>query len=340
MTANSTTMPAPGTQSTQNTQSSSPLSYLPVSLFGAIMGLCGLALAWRIATQHYGVPEWISEALSLLAVLAFSALVVAYAIKWVCSPAAVRNEFQHPVAANFFGTAIISILLLPAVIAPWLPHLARVVWLIGAALMIVFAWLIVNRWTSVRQQIAHATPAWIIPPVGTLDIPIAGVQLQLPGSLEVSVFALAVGLFFTVPVFTMILSRLIFEEPLPPAFQPSLLILVAPFAVGFSSYVNITGHVDLFASALFYLAVFIFMVLLPKMLNLRICCPFRVSWWAVSFPLAALTIASLRFAAYQQSVVANAYAITMLALCTLVLGGLAVRTLTGILRGELKTLTL
>ena len=29
--------------------------YLPVSLFGAVMGLTGLSVAWRLAGQRYGV---------------------------------------------------------------------------------------------------------------------------------------------------------------------------------------------------------------------------------------------------------------------------------------------
>lgn len=35
----------------------------------------------------------------------------------------------------------------------------------------------------------------------------------------------------------MIMSRLLFEDPLPPALEPSLMIMLALFSVGFSSYV-------------------------------------------------------------------------------------------------------
>ena len=45
---------------------------------------------------------------------------------------------------------------------------------------------------------------------------------------------------------------------MPPALQPSLMILMAPFAVGFSAYLSVAGRVDLFASSLFDLAVFMF----------------------------------------------------------------------------------
>lgn len=73
-----------------------------------------------------------------------------------------------------------------------------------------------------------------------------------------------------------LLARLVFE-PLPDALKPSLLILVAPFAVGFSTYIATTGGVDLFAEALYALNLLILAVLLGRLRRLGDCCPFRVS---------------------------------------------------------------
>ena len=316
------------------------LAYLPVSLFGSVMALCGLALSWRLAANEYGLPAWVGEAFALIAVCDFLALALAYGIKCVASRAAVRAEFSHPVAANFFATPLISLLLLPAVFLPYSTALAHALWLLGTATMSVFAWLIVSRWMSVQQQIAHATPAWMLPVVGMLNISIGGASLQLPGADAVRVLALAVGLLFTLPLFTLILSRLIFEEPMPPAQQPSLMILVATFAVGFSAYLEVAGQLDLFASSLFCLAVFMLAVLLPKVIRLRSASPFHTSWWAVSFPLAAMTLAALKFAQRQPSWPADAFALALLAFTTLVISSLAVRTIAGVARGELQALTL
>jgi tellurite resistance protein len=316
------------------------LAYLPVSLFGSVMGLSGLALAWRLAATSFGLPAWIGEALGLLAAGVFVALALCYGIKCVESPTAVRAEFAHPVAVNFFGTPIISLLLLAAVAAPYSAVLTNALWVAGTVCMLGFAWLIVSRWMSVRQQVVHATPAWMIPVVGTLNISIAGATLDLPGAHALSAFGLAVGLFFAVPLFTLILSRLIFEEPMPRPLQPSLMILVATFAVGFSAYISVVGRVDLFASLLFYLSVFMFTVLVPKLLRLRSGTPFHTSWWAVSFPLAAMTNAALKFAMHQPSWPAQAFALAILAFTTLVILSLSVRTIAGIAQGELRTLTL
>ncbi len=315
------------------------LEYLPVSLFGAVMGLTGLSVAWRLAHARYGIPDAIADAIGALGVAAFVAMAVGYGLKWLHSAEAVKAEFQHPIAGNLFGTIFVSMLLLPIVVAHASLAAARVLWGIGAVGMVAFAWIIISRWMSDRQQIAHATPAWIVPVIGLLDLPLAVPALQFEALHGVMVFGLAVGLFFTTPLFTLIFQRLLFEPPIPETLRPSLLILVAPFAVGYSSYMATTGQSDVFSQSLYALTLFMLAVLLGQLRTLPRCCPFRLSWWAVSFPLAACAIAALKFAALSPGWATDAVAILLLILATLVIGSLLIRTLMGIVRGELRQLS-
>ncbi|SDA34777.1 tellurite resistance protein [Methylobacterium sp. UNC378MF] len=311
---------------------------LPIGLFAAVMGLTGLGVAWTLAGGRYGTPAWIGSLLGMMACAAFVALLAGYAVKAILAPQAVAGEFRHPIVGNLFGTPLISLLLLPIPLARVSLPLAQGLWVCGALGMAVFAWLIVTRWLSARQHAAHATPAWIVPVVGLLDVPLALPGLGLPPMPAVMVFGLAVGLFFAVPLFTLILSRLLFEEPMPTALQPSLLILVAPFAVGFSAYVATTGTIDLFAEALYALTLFLLAVLLPKLARLGRTCPFRVAWWAVSFPLAAAAVTALRVATAQPGLLTDGLALALLGLATAVILWLLARTLLGLARGELRTL--
>jgi tellurite resistance protein len=313
--------------------------YFPVGLFGSVMGLTGLSVAWRLAHLRYGAPGWVADGIGTVAVIAFILIVLGYGLKAITAPDAVMKEFRHPIAGNLFGTFLISLLLLPIVLAPVALDVARILWVAGAIGMFAFAWMMVSRWMSDRQAIAHATPAWIVPVVGVLDVPLALPSLGLPPMHGVMVLGLAVGLFFAVPLFTLIFSRLLFEPPMPDALQPTLLILVAPFAVGFSAYAVTSGQIDLFAQSLFMLTLFILAVLLGRLRNLIACCPFRMAWWAVSFPLAASSIAALRTAAAEPGLITDVIALGLLALATVVIAGLLVRTLVGVARGELKTLT-
>jgi tellurite resistance protein len=313
--------------------------YLPVGLFGSVMGLTGLSVAWRLAEAHYGAPAWISNGIGAIAVAAFLALSIAYLLKLVTATDAVRAEFKHPIAGNLFGTISISLLLLPIILARVSLELAQALWIIGAVSTTLFAWMIVSRWMSDRQQVAHATPAWFIPMVGMLDIPLALPMLHLPGLHGVMVLGLSVGLFFAVPLFTLVFSRLVFEAPMPDALLPSLVIMITPFAVGYSTYVLTTGQNDIFSESLYTLTLFVLAVLLGRLRNLVKCCPFRVAWWAVSFPLAASAITALRYAAVQPNWFTNSVAVVLLGFVTLVIAGLSGRTLHGIIKGELRHLS-
>jgi len=99
------------------------------------------------------------------------------------------------------------------------------------------------------------------------------------------------------------------------------------------------GGYDPFAESLFLLTLFVLAVLLNRMRYLMACSHFRVSSWAVSFPLAASAVAGLRFAAARPSLVAGSIALALLALATITIGGLTVRTLYRVVSGELKTLS-
>jgi tellurite resistance protein len=312
--------------------------YLPVSLFGSVMGLTGLSIGWRLASARYGLPAVIGDGIGWSALAVFGLLAVAYGAKAVTAWTSVQSEFRHPIAGNLFGTVLISLLLLPFVLQPLSPFLAAAAWMLGAGGMILFAFLIVSRWMGSRHQLAHATPAWIVPVVGLLDVPLAGPALGLPHTQTLMMFSLSIGLFFAVPLFTLVFARLVFEEPLVPAQRPTLMILVAPFAVGFSSYVATFGRVDAFAEALFLIALFVFAVLIGRLRDLPRCCPFRISWWAVSFPIAAMAVAALRYAGHAQAIAADAVALLLLGLATVIVVGLAMRTLFGIARGELRQL--
>jgi tellurite resistance protein len=318
----------------------STLAQLPVALFGSVMGLTGLALAWRLAQVRFGAPAWIADAVGKVALAAFAVLALAYLAKIVLHPGRVRAEFAHPIMGNMFGTLMISLLLIPILLADADLALARGVWCVGAAGMTLLAWWMVMRWISVRQQPEHAMPAWIVPVVGMLDIPLAVPALGWVHEMHgLMVFGTAVGLFFAVPLFTLIVSRLMFAEPFPDALQPSLLILCAPFAVGLAAYLATNGVVDAFASGLYMVLLFLLAVLVARVRRLASCCPFRVSWWAVSFPLAASAGAALKYAGFARHPLADAIAAILLGVASVVIAALFVRTAWGIARGELRTLS-
>lgn len=74
-----TSHPSPAMPSIATTSLSGQpsLRNFPVSLFGAVVGLAGLALAWRLASRSLGVPASIGEAIGAFSVAVFSWLLPA-----------------------------------------------------------------------------------------------------------------------------------------------------------------------------------------------------------------------------------------------------------------------
>ncbi len=307
------------------------LDYLPASLFGGVMGLAGLSIAWSVAHKLFGAPVLIAVGIGSVAIAAFVILSVAFLVKLLNSPGAVVAEFNHLIAGNLFGTFAISLLLLPVILSGYDLGLARGVWVVGAVLMVAFSWVIVTRWFNIPHEVAQVTPTWIVPAVGLLDLPIALPALQWPQMHEVAVFGLAGGLVLAIPVFTLNFARLIVGARLPDVLQPALLMLVAPFAVGFSAYMATAGHDDLFADSLYMLTLFMYAVIVWRLIRVLPGKPFRLGWWGTSFPLAASAGAALRYAGFHPGPVSQGIAIVLLAVATLAIAFLMIRTLMGLL---------
>lgn len=262
---------------------------LPVSLFASIMGTAGLSVAWQRYTDIFGLPAIIGTILLIIAYLCFVIMGIAYGYKCLHYRQDVIAELNHPVRANFFPAISIGLLLLAVGAHPFSMLFAKVVWGIGAALHLTFTLMIVSRWITRNYEITHSNPAWFIPVVGNIIVPILGVEVV---HREISWFFFSIGLSFWLLLFTIIVYRIIFHHQLAEKFIPTLFILIAPPAIGFVSYLKLAGHFDTFARILLYLAFFLFL-LLASMFRYFFRVRFFVSWWAYTFPLCALTIAMI-----------------------------------------------
>lgn len=169
-------------------------------------------------------------------------------------------------------------------------------------------------------------------------VPLAAPLVDLPQLRPLMSACVAIDLFLAIPLFTMVLSRLVTGEPMPAQQQATVMILVAPFAVGYLAYVAATGRVDGFAEALLSILVFLVTVLLGTLRRLVSCCPFRTGWWAAGFPLAAAANGALGYTHDRPGALAGTISFAFLCIATVTIAALTLRTAVGIARGELRDL--
>ena len=281
-------------QTATQTSPSPSLAFFPINFFALIMGLGGFTIATHQFERLVHVNPLISTGAVLLTSGLLGLFLLLYLIKLVRYPSAVKAEWNHPVKLAFFPTVSISLLVLSVCLLSHGKALSFWLWSIGSLLQFITALAVIRLWireTHFKEQ--HLNPAWFIPAVGNIYVPIAGVA---HGFVEVSWFFFSFGLLFWLILQTIIFNRLIFHTPLPEKLLPTLFILIAPPSVGFLSYSALTAHgyMDPFAHFLYYAALFLFLLLMSKarqLLRLH----FDLSFWAYSFPLAALTLATFRF---------------------------------------------
>ncbi|WP_298499502.1 SLAC1 anion channel family protein [uncultured Maritimibacter sp.] len=308
------------------------LEYFPVTFFAVVMGLMGLALALHGAAPFSPWLEDLSQVVFWIALGVFAVIAALFASKLATHFTAVRAEWNHPLKLAFFPTITISLLLASTALLNLAPHVAEGMWLVGVFGQGVLSIAVVSGWISHRSfEVGHLTPAWFLPAVGNVIVPVAGARM---GYLETSWLFFAGGMMLWAVLLTMVMNRLVFHDPIPARLFPTIVILIAPPSVAFVSYVGLVGHVDGFARALIYMG-YIFAALVPTQMTRLARLPFALSWWVLSFPLAALAVASFLFARLEGTLVHQTVGFFVLLLLVLVVAGLVVRTILGLLRGEI-----
>lgn len=307
------------------------LARISVSMFGMVMGLGGLANAWALAHRVFGVPAGVGQVLLGLAVTVFTVLVVLHLAKACLHPRAVAEEFHHPMRASFFPAISVAAVVLSIGLRSPAPAVAQVLWGAGAAVHLALALTLIRRWILQAQDESVLTPAWFIPIVGNILVPVGGVPL---GHVEISWFFFSIGLVLWLAFFTIVLHRVLFVTAMSPRSLPTLFILLAPPSIGLAAYLAFTGGQPGPLGDIFYcLALFIAMLLASLVRQLTMGA-FFMSWWAMTFPAAGWAGACIAFHQARPSTATAVVAWVALGLASVIVGGVALRTVAYMASGD------
>lgn len=309
------------------------LPVIPAAAFGIVLGVVGLATAWRAASALWGISALTSEVIGLIGAALWLVLVICYGLKWVTFRGDALQELEHPVQCCFVGLVGVATMLVATVALPYSRLITEILYWLGAVWTVLFAlWRTGALWRGGREH-ASTTAVLYLPTVaGSYVLGIVGGAL---GYQSLSQLAFGAGFFSWLAIESVLLNRLLTAPELGEPVRPTIGIQLAPPTVGSVAYLSATtGVPDMFLHAMIgygLLQAFLMLRILPWVLKQ----PFVAGYWAFSFGLTALATAVLRMTERGDTGIIPALAMPIFVIVNALIGLFAILSLVLLLRGKL-----
>ncbi|XP_061350695.1 S-type anion channel SLAH1-like [Gastrolobium bilobum] len=241
----------------------------------------------------------------------------------------VKAEFLHHVGVNYLFAPWISWLLLlqsaPFVAPKTATYL--VLWWVFAVPVVVLDVKIYGQWFTKGKRFLStvANPTSQLSVIGNLVGAQAAAHM---GWKESAVCLFSLGMVHYLVLFVTLYQRLSGGDRLPVLLRPVFFLFFA--APGFASlaWESIVGTFDTASKMLFFLSLFLFMSLVCRpTLFKRSMRRFNVAWWAYSFPVTVLALASTDYAQEVKGTISHILMLLLLVLSCLISLALTVFTL-------------
>lgn len=198
----------------------------PPAVFAPLLGVLGLAVAWRTLTARMGLPWAMADFLAgaVLAAAAFAFL--AYATKLLRRPTVLAEELAILPGRAGVGAGMVSIYLLAALLSRYAPELAKIVLITGFCLHLIF-WIVLIPAMLRNAGQARITPVWHLNFVGPIVGALASLQVGWDHLAHLILWPM---LFMAVINWSGAIYQALTER-LPAALRPLLVIHIAPVAL-------------------------------------------------------------------------------------------------------------
>ncbi len=283
------------------------------SWFASVMGTGILTIVSLFYSQYLPFLKNISYILFYLNVILFFILLIPWVLRWIYFKNNALSDLNHPIISNFYATIAISMLVLAAdfIVIDNNIRVGEIFWFIGTLFTIFFGVLIPYiMFKGEHVKLDHINPAWFIPPVGLIVIPIAG-SLIIPhtsGILEEFVILInfigwGSGFFIYLAFLAIGMYRFILHHPLPNTLAPTIWINLGPIGAGTVALVNLVKNSQfitikepffIFGFLLWGFGIWWVIMVITLTIHYikRLKLPYAMSWWAFTFPLGAYVAAS------------------------------------------------
>ncbi len=281
------------------------------SWFSVVMGTGVLAMTGMQYSVSLSLLATFSYLLMYVNIGIFLVLLIPWTLRWIMYRHNAMQDLRHPMRSNFYPTMTIAIV----VLSIHFKHLgmldvAYYFWLIGSFGTILFSVVIpYEMFKSEEVHLDHITPAWFIPPVALIVIPLGGPFIEGRSGIEqelvilMNYFAFGAGFLLYISLLAICLYRFILHRPLPNVLAPTIWIGLGPIGAGAVALVNmINGSAFVTLKEPFFVLAFLlwgfgiwwlFLALgLTTHYIRRLNLPYSMGWWAFIFPLGAYVAGS------------------------------------------------
>jgi len=293
--------------------------------FAAVMGTAVVPLAISFFDGSW--VDYIAAVFIVLSLILFVVILIPWTLRLFLFPEAVRHDLHHPIAASFFPTMPIAVVVIALDLLRYpdlffnpstSENVAFWMWLIGTFGIYVAGFVVLPLiYQSDTIELSHANFGWFIPPVASLLIPVGGLELAVvfPDRFELtfllSMVSLGIGLVLFVYVGALVYHRYVLQALPPSKFAATSFIAIAPTAIiavalfklmrlfeagtplGLSpEAVKSFSVLGILAAWGFAAWAFVMAVVIVASYVRNLDLPYALSWWAYTFPLGALAVST------------------------------------------------
>ncbi|KAL7155382.1 hypothetical protein ABFS83_03G071700 [Erythranthe nasuta] len=284
------------------------LTRIHAGYFRITLSLGWQSLLWKIllhpdkdSTISFQVPKlFYITVLTIIWSFSFFILLLLsllYLLKCALRFHMVKAEFVHQVGVNYLFAPWISWLLILES-APFVTpkHASFVVlWWVFAAPVVILDVKIYGQWFTKGKKFltAVANPTSQLSVVGNLVGARAAAKM---GWREVSIFLFSLGMVHYLVLFVTLYQRLSGGDRIPANLRPVFFLFFAAPSVASLAWYSIAGRFDTASKMLFFLSLFLFASLICRpALFKKAMRKYNIAWWAYSYPITMLALASLRY---------------------------------------------
>lgn len=306
---------------------------IPLNVFAMPFGLSGLASSWLTMATYGFVLRDIGYALVGLAALTWIAVAIAYG-RWILAvPRNLRDDLTDAVGAPFFALSVITPTLMGGEIYPLAPTTGRVVVDVFLTLTFLLGAWYTGQWIYGHLDLDKIHPGYLLPTVAA-GLITGGAAAQV-GQHELGVFrwgAAVVSWFIIAPI---IKYRLMFRSMMPTPLLPTVAIEVAPAGAASLGYFALHGdRIDMVIVIIGGYGLIMALAQL-RMLGAYLKLHFMPSVWAFTFSWAVAVTTAMHWLHDEQAAGSAICQYLLLAAITVLVGGIAFRTLIAVARHEL-----